>query len=136
MNLVLDANILFAALIKNNLTRQLLVSENIQLFAPEFIFNEVQKYLKVILKKSKKSIEELERLMFELSQIIVFIPTNDLHPYLTYAKQISPDPDDALYLALALTLQCPIWSNDKRLKEQKEVIVYSTEDLLRTLARF
>jgi predicted nucleic acid-binding protein len=46
MNLVIDANILFAALIKDNLTRQLLVSENIRLYAPEFIFNEVQKILK------------------------------------------------------------------------------------------
>jgi predicted nucleic acid-binding protein len=89
-----------------------------------------KKYLNVILKKSKKSMKDIERLFFELSQIIIFIPDNELELYLNHAKRISPDPDDVLYFAFALKLQCPIWSNDKKLKEQKEIIVYSTEDLL------
>jgi len=49
------------------------------------------------------------------------------------AEKISPDPNDLMYFALALKLKCPIWSNDKELKKQNEVIIYSTEDLTREL---
>jgi len=41
MNLIVDANILFSALIKEGLTAELLISDKLQLFAPEFLFTEV-----------------------------------------------------------------------------------------------
>lgn len=49
------------------------------------------------------------------------------------ACKISPDLDDAVYFALAIKLNCPIWSNDKRLKQQNIVKVYSTHELARLL---
>jgi predicted nucleic acid-binding protein len=45
-------------------------------------------------------------------------------------QQISPDIDDAIYFALALKFEMPIWSNDARLENQSAVRVYSTSDLL------
>ncbi|MHA2473510.1 MAG: PIN domain-containing protein, partial [Promethearchaeota archaeon] len=44
MDLVVDANILFAALIKDNITSELLLKREFHLFAPEFIFEEFEKY--------------------------------------------------------------------------------------------
>ena len=45
--------------------------------------------------------------------------------------QISPDPDDVEYLAVALSLGCAIWSKDSDLKEkQSRVNVFSTSDLI------
>jgi len=41
----------------------------------------------------------------------------------------TPDPDDMAYFALALKLNCAIWSNDKKLKEQDKVKVYNTHEL-------
>jgi len=131
MNLVLDANILFAALIRNNVTRELIVSEDITLFAPEFILNEVEKHFKDICERSGKTILDIRQTLLALSQIIVFIPEAELTNYLSNARRISPDQNDALYFALALKIHCPIWSNDKKLKEQKEIMIYSTDDLLR-----
>jgi len=49
---------------------------------------------------------------------------------LAEAKKLSPDPDDAAYFALALKLGIPIWSNDKKLTGQKQVRIYSTEELM------
>ena len=43
---------------------------------------------------------------------------------------ISPDADDTAYIALALHLNCPIWSNDKKLKKQDKVKVITTKELL------
>jgi len=34
-----------------------------------------------------------------------------------------------MYFALALKMKCPIWSNDKRLKEQKTIKIISTDEL-------
>ncbi|MBT5021736.1 hypothetical protein HOK51_08530 [Candidatus Woesearchaeota archaeon] len=46
------------------------------------------------------------------------------------AKIICPDENDVDYFALALKLNCAIWSNDKKLKNQNSIIVYSTEELI------
>jgi predicted nucleic acid-binding protein len=41
-----------------------------------------------------------------------------------------PDPDDIDFTALALKLDCPLWSNDKELKQQTVVKVFSTSELI------
>jgi len=46
------------------------------------------------------------------------------------AEKFSPDEKDIMYLALALKLKSAVWSNDKKLKTQDKVKVYSTNDLL------
>jgi len=49
------------------------------------------------------------------------------------AKSISPDPDDSDFFALALKLNCPIWSEEKKLKKQLEVKVVNTSELIEEL---
>ena len=46
------------------------------------------------------------------------------------AKQHVPDPADAPYVALALHLKIPIWSNDAPLKTQDRIVVYTTQEVL------
>ena len=48
-----------------------------------------------------------------------------------FPEEDCPDEKDITYFALALYLRCPLWSNEKRLKEQKEVIVYATHELMK-----
>lgn len=45
-----------------------------------------------------------------------------------------PDKDDVDFVALALKLNLPLWSNDSRLKEQSLVKVLSTRELVEILA--
>jgi predicted nucleic acid-binding protein len=130
MNLVLDANILFAALIKNSTTTKLLFNSNLNLYTSKFIFEEFEKYKSLILKKTKKSEKELEIIMNILKEIICVISIDDYFDYVEKAKEISPDPKDVDYIALALKLNCSIWSNDKELKHQNIVKIYSTKDIL------
>jgi len=47
------------------------------------------------------------------------------------ADEISPDPDDEMYFATALKQNIGIWSNDKEMKKQKVIDVYSTNDLVK-----
>jgi len=49
MRLIIDANVLFAALIKDSSTAQLLINDKLQFFAQEFLFEEFAKYEDYIL---------------------------------------------------------------------------------------
>jgi len=55
IKLVIDANILFAALIKNSKTAELIIEKQITLLAPEFLIEEFGKYRRVILKKMHRT---------------------------------------------------------------------------------
>jgi predicted nucleic acid-binding protein len=45
--------------------------------------------------------------------------------------KIKIDPKDINYVALAYKLNCPLWTNDKKLKNLQCIKVLSTEDLLK-----
>lgn len=132
MDLVIDANIIFAALIKESKTHELLFDERLHLFTTEFFFTEFEKHAEELQEKTEKSEEELNQLMNVLKTKIILVPLEELLPYLNEAEKISPDPDDVAYIALALKLKCAIWSQDRALKEkQNKVQVYSTKDLVK-----
>ena len=134
MDIVADANIIFAALIKESKTHELIFDERLHLFTTEFFFAEFKEHSEEIQEKTDKTDEELNHLLDVLKKKIKLIPLEELLPYVDEAEEISPDPDDVAYIALALKLKCAIWSQDRKLKEkQSKVQVYSTEDLMRML---
>ncbi len=61
---------------------------------------------------------------FSLSEIKEFIEEGSI---------VSPDPDDSEHFALALKLNCPIWSEDKLLKQQDKIEILNTKELLEKL---
>jgi predicted nucleic acid-binding protein len=130
MKLVVDANILFSSLIKEGKSAELLLDLSFDLFTPEFILTEFEKHKKTILNKTNRSPEEFEDIFSIIKEMINIIPKEEFVDYLDTAEEITPDPNDVMYLALALKLNCPIWSNDKKLKEQDLVKVYSTSELI------
>jgi predicted nucleic acid-binding protein len=129
ITLVVDANIIFAALIREGITSSLLNHNSLDLLVPGFLYNELLKHKQVILDKTKRSDKDLFFLLDNLEKIAVTVPETYFQEFLEEAEQTSPDPDDVIYFALALKLNCPIWSNDKRLKAQDKVKILSTEEL-------
>lgn len=131
MKLVVDANILFASMIKESLTAELLLSDKLNLFAPEFLFDEFTKYEEYILEKTNRSKEDFAQYLNILKEEIEIIPQNVITPFIEKVEKSSPDPKDTVYLACALSIDSKIWSNDKRLKEsQEEIEVITTEELI------
>jgi len=128
--IVIDANILFSALIKNSFTAKIIFDKQIKLYSPDFIIEEFLKYHDLIIKKTYRNQEEFNQATHMLMQVINIVPIDELVEFLSQAEMISPDEKDILYIALALKLGIPIWSNDKRLKNQNSVKVYSTEELI------
>lgn len=132
MILVVDANVLFSAVIKDGLTRAILLFSGYEFYAPEFSVEEFRKHLPELRKKTGLPEAELVELFDRLLQTaeIKLVPFEDFKSKHVLAKQISPDEDDVAYLALALHLNCPLWSNDSLLKEQGAVKVFTTKELL------
>ena len=130
MDIVVDANVLFGTLIKgDSFAYGLLFNEKFHLFTPEYIFIELEKHKEEILKKTERIEEEFFRLIETLKHRIVIVPLEELVPYVEEAEKLTPDSDDLAYFALALKLNCAIWSNDKKLKQQSKIEVYNTHEL-------
>ncbi|UCE73071.1 MAG: hypothetical protein JSV56_08500 [Methanomassiliicoccales archaeon] len=129
MDLIVDSNIIFAALIRDSITAKLLFVDNLHLYAPEFLLEEVQKYHKYLAAKTHRSNEEFESIYNVIKKRVFFIPMDYITPFIEKADKISPDPDDSVYFAAALKMNISIWSNDKRLTKQNKVKIYTTQHL-------
>jgi predicted nucleic acid-binding protein len=85
------------------------------LYAPEHAYEEAKKHLPAILAKrdaSKEDIDEVLKALNQLRRIIVPIPKEDSHLQSKALKRIPRDPKDWPCVALALLLNCPIWTRD------------------------
>lgn len=133
MKLTVDANVFFAALIRDSTTRQLWFQPQLQLVTPAFLLVEFEKYLAVIQKKFKGSPTELCALAERLTQNARFVPDAELKPYLIPASTLCKDENGWLYLACALKEDTALWSNDQALKNQYRVRVLTTAELLKQI---
>ncbi|MBI4214872.1 hypothetical protein HY546_02665 [archaeon] len=131
MDLIVDANVLFAALIKKGITQELLLRNDFHLYAPEFVLEEFYKYYDLVVAKTEMTRAEFYGVIGVFLRNVALIPASELKPFLRKATLVSPDVKDVPYVALALKLGAPIWSNDRALKQgQKEVKVYNTSELV------
>lgn len=136
MKFIVDANILIAAPISKGITRNLLLlKEKIELFVPEQILEEIEKHLPEIPEKMHLDGMETKNMLTELPETteIKIIKFADFIEFAAEAEKITPDKDDMHYFALSLKLDCPLWSNDKKLKQQSKVKIYSTQEILELL---
>jgi predicted nucleic acid-binding protein len=131
LELVIDANILFAALIRKGISSELLLHEELHLYAPEFILEEFEKYRELVKKKSHIDNPLFNELLRIYNEKIQFVPMEEISDFIMLAQDVTPDIKDVPYIALAMLLRIPIWSNDQDLKDkQNSVMVYQTKDLI------
>jgi predicted nucleic acid-binding protein len=134
MDLVIDANIVFSALINSSGSScDLLFSDRLNLSAPEFLKEEIEKHKKEILMKTGLDEKELDIALSLLFTKIKLVPFSEFKQHSQKAKSICPDPDDTEYFALAMALKCPVWSNEKRLKLQEMISVINTAEMIELL---
>ncbi|MBU2099620.1 hypothetical protein KKB11_00115 [Candidatus Micrarchaeota archaeon] len=134
MKLVVDSNILFSFFWKHSFLNTVMPSKELELYSPEFALKEISKYKKEIMKKTKLEKKEFESKREELALFIEFVPLEKYKNFFSKLKNV-PDKDDIDFLALALKLECSLWSNDKALKKQGKVKVLETSEILTELAK-
>jgi len=130
MKLVVDTNILYTYFWKHSLTKKLIMRKDLELFAPEFGLEEINKYKTDIIKKTKISEDKFRELKFDIAISVKFIPVEEYRGFLKRALEISPDPNDIDFFALSLKLNLPIWSNDALLKNQTKIRILTTKEIL------
>ena len=133
MKLVVDTNVLITFFWKGSVFRRLLADTNLELFSPEYALREINKNSSEIVKRRGISLKEFKILRRELTSIVEFIPLEGYSSFLDKAMRFSPDKEDVDFLALALKLKYPFWSNDRRLKKQTVVDILNTEELIKLL---
>ena len=130
MMLIIDNNILFSLMNPKSMNALIFSNLDCDFFAPTFVIKEFNKYKNECLRKSglsKKDFDSRKELIFSK---INFVEYSEFKLLIKKSLEFSPDGDDAPYFALALKLECALWSNDKLLKNQNEVEVLSTKDIL------
>ena len=135
MILVIDANVVIAALIKKGKTRELIINGDFHLVAPDFIKEEITKHSEYVSKKAHLSKKEFNLLLSLIFQKIEIMPINEYKSELPKAKVIiKEDLKDAEYVACYLALKCDgIWTNDPDYNDKPELIIIKTEYLLKLM---
>ena len=131
--IVADANMLMSLLIAEGSKRRLFFSKHLIPACPEFALFEIGKHWQEIVERSRLQEEKLKVVLSEVRGALRTVPLSDMKDFMHEASQVSPDPDDVEYFALALKLNCPIWSEDKLLKKQSKIKVLNTPELLAML---
>ena len=138
MELVLDANVLVAAFLRSATTRELLLDERLTFYAPEYSVVETEKVLgapRLRQRLGRLSAVQMKTALAQLMTRVRVIPEAEYASHLMAAVEFAPHVEDAPYLALAMHLRIPLWSNDTELKTQDAVLVYTTTEMLEFLQR-
>lgn len=135
MELVVDANILFSFFKRDSRTRKLITSfEFFELYTPSLCVKELFKNRGDICRKSRISEVEFEEVMEDLKLFVGVVPDEEFKDFGREAKELLEGHlKDIPYFALALSLNCGIWSNEKRFKRQSRISTFSTSDLIELL---
>ena len=132
MKLVIDANILFALAKSSSVASSIFSRFGLKLLAPDFALIELYKYKDELVEKS--DIGSFNKIIESLKSKVVFADKNEYKESINKASSLLSDEKDAAYLALALRLGTPLWSNDPHLKEQSIIVVFTTKELVELLS--
>ena len=139
MKIIVDANIVFSAILNTNIRiAQILIYENpkFQFYSCDYLQTEILKHTEKLLKLTNLSLGELLELENFITHNITFINEHLLPEKLIEETQIllqNIDPFDVPFVALANHLDAKLWTGDKKLynplKEQNFKNIISTIEL-------
>ncbi len=132
MRLVVDSNILFAALIRDSTVRHLFFHLKAELYLLQVNFEEVNAHKEELILKSKSGDETFRILFDALSSRCRILNDEMLFDKMDEAEKImrSIDIDDSPFIAAALEIGADIWSDDAHFKKQDKITVYTTKELI------
>jgi len=143
MNLIIDTNIVFSAILNpNSNIGDLLLNyqDKVKFYAPEFLLTEIEKYSDKIEKYSKQSSTDLVITKILVLSAITFISEdlisqeNWINAF-EFIKEI--DENDTPFIALAMQMKVKLWSGDKKLTNglltKDSDIIFTTQELIELL---
>ena len=129
---MINTNIIISALVKRKYTYELIISGKLRLYTPKVMMNEVLEHVDEIAERAGLSRSEV---LFFLNALLEHIMVIDEDMYIdkiaeAYEACKKFDEKDTPFIALALKLGIPIWSNDKDLREKQNIVsVLTTKEI-------
>lgn len=135
--LVVDANVLFSALLRDGTTRHVILYGDFDLHAPEHLFDELTRNRAYLVAKSGATEGAFDLLLDAMRDRIRVIPTEVIRPHVAGAIAALGKKDelDAPYVAAALAIRGGLWTQDKRLAKKARIPVFTTADLVEASRR-
>ena len=133
MLVVVDSNIVISSLISKGITSTILFTNKLDFISPSFMLDEVGEHLNELALHTGIPEDDLSTSLESLKPQIKIFPISSYIEFLEKSMHLVPDPDDIDFFALALKMDCPVWSYDSHFIMQSEVKILSTGELLKLL---
>jgi len=135
MDVVIDSNVLFRALISQGNIFELLFNFKLNIFAPEILRDEFANNKEEISDKSKLSLEEFDKLFLITLNRINFVSLEEYELFIPKAKLLLGSHEkDAEFVALGLYKNAKVWTYEDLLF--KIGIGISTKEVSEELSKF
>jgi len=133
MNLVADTNVVVAAILRKGDTRKIVFSKNHCLHSPDRVHDEILKHSEEFMEKACFGREEFLEAIALTFENITTVPIEEYSNFKESAIKAAPKghEDDWPFIALAMKLNCPLWTNDTALKSQGKVSIITTQELIK-----
>jgi predicted nucleic acid-binding protein len=140
MEIVIDSNKIISAVVSKGIVRRIVIFSGINFYAPKELVEEIKKHREEICKRIGLKTEFFNFILEEL-----ILPKLNIVEESKYANKISEaytiskefDEKDTPFIALALKLKVPIWTNDKSMIEygikSQAYLAVDTETLIKAL---
>ena len=138
MKIVIDTNILISALIKDSMSRKLIVRLQSDFYIPENCIKELLRHRELIIEKAGVSDSIFRDVLFDLLKRIKILTDEEILNYKFEAEKLMNhiDDTDSVFLAAAIAVKADyIWSNDKHFKQQNKIAALTTEEVITLLSR-
>lgn len=133
MEVIANTNRIIAALVKDGISRRIILSGKFTMRTPDFGIKEVSKYRTAIMKKAGLTDWQFDEVMAKLMSKIEVVDETGIPPkiFREAAKIMdSIDENDTPFIALSLSLgKAPIWTDDNHFKAQNSVKIFATKEL-------
>ncbi len=136
LKLIIDANIILSALIRDSTTRKIIIGSAIEFYVPDYLIEEIEKYISLVSKKNSLSEKENKIILDILCNYISIVGIEFYEENLNEALEIMNKIDikDTPYVALALSFDNDgIWSEDKGFLKQNKIKVWRTQEIMEAL---
>lgn len=127
-----DANVLLSAAAGRAAKKVFEGGFDIEVVTTDVTLAEVEEYVPKLAAKYGMTEAQLTRVVAELGLIVYQESAYEKHLAEAAGRIGSRDPDDVALLALALSLDCPVWTNDRDF-ESAGISTFTTARLLKSL---
>jgi len=133
MRLVIDTNRIIAAMLKDSVSRMIILHDMFNFYTPDYVITEINRYQNYLCEKARLSITDYNVILYTILENIELVPYSLFEKYMDEANRLMKNIDvkDSPFIAVGIAIKADgIWSEDKHLHKQNRLKVYSTKDLI------